>query len=154
MRNTTKLVLSVALVFTGCSGSESTGGDPMIDASGSGSNSDGGSNSDSGIDAPSVSHAPCPTCCDPIAQTGCGAGEACYQYEGTEGGMDTYCATAGTKLHLAACVNDSECAPGFDCFDYFHNCRKFCTSNADCPSATPQCLLGTKPPDAPYGICN
>ena len=115
-----------------------------------GDGSGGGSaNSDGGVDAPPVSHAPCPTCCDPIAQTGCGTGEACYQGDGT----DTYCAAAGTKMTLGACNSDSECAAGFDCFTAFHNCRKFCTTDADCPSVTPQCALGTKPPENPYGLC-
>jgi hypothetical protein len=125
-------------------GSDPDASDPDLDA-GMGTSSDGAG----AIDA---SYKPCPTCCDPIAQTGCGAGEACY-HDQESASLMSYCAMAGTKMVLAACVSDSECAPGFDCFSLFHNCRKFCVTDADCPSATPQCVRGMTPADPPYGIC-
>jgi hypothetical protein len=108
---------------------------------------DGAPNGDGNNDA-AVSYAPCPTCCDPIAQTGCNVGEACYQSPSPS--TDTYCGTAGTGLVNYTCATDGGCAAGFDCeTQVFHKCRAFCTSNADCPQS--QCLLGTQL--HPYGIC-
>jgi len=161
MRQRNWIVLLVVLaMLASCGSSGTSGGDDTNDRDasttddGSGSGS-GSGNGDASIDAPPVSHAPCPTCCDPIAQTGCGAGEACYHDE--ESTQLTYCAPVGTTPINGACVNDNSCAAGLDCTypAQFGKCRKFCTSNADCPG-TPgmtQCALGTQPPQNPYGVC-
>jgi hypothetical protein len=150
------LVLATVVVIASCGGSGTSGDDTSDrDASVPGDGSGSGSSGDGGIDAPPVSHAPCPTCCDPIAQTGCGAGEACYHDEAST--QLTYCAPVGTAPINGACVNDSSCSAGLDCTypSQFGKCRKFCTLNTDCPG-TPgmtQCALGTKPPENPYGVC-
>jgi hypothetical protein len=149
MRN---MILAAILGIFGCSTSSTSDDSDGLDAATVGDGSIGGG--DSGGDAPFASHAPCPTCCDPIAQTGCGADEACYHDETTQ---LTYCASAGAGQLDATCVADTSCAAGFDCTypAQFAKCRKFCTSNADCPG-TPgmtQCVLNVKPPENPYGIC-
>lgn len=147
-----RVVLTVALAGVASCGGESTSGDPMIDASGSGSNRDGD------IDAPSVSHAPCPTCCDPINQTGCGTGQACYHVATVHtDDKDTYCAPAGSAPLGGYCTIDSDCAAGLTCYpdlDASRMCRKFCVSDADCdgtPGMT-RCVLSPRP-GHPYGIC-
>lgn len=148
------LVIAIATACGGSGSGDDDGGDHDAAMPSDAISSDGtNANSDGGTDAAPVSHAPCPTCCDPIAQTGCGVGQACYQGDDS----DTYCGTAGTDQLNYICFADSECAAGLECFQYNgdNKCRKFCTSNADCPtpSTNGQCLLGSKPPEAPYGLC-
>jgi hypothetical protein len=127
----------------------------ISDDSGIGIVEDGG---DTCADA--ISFAPCPTCCDPIAQTGCRAGEACYLSELPN---ETYCAPRGRAPVGSTCTTDTDCAAGLDCYSSeYRRCQQFCVVGADdasdCPrtSGVPgpiRCLLTAPFQRAPLGMC-
>jgi hypothetical protein len=142
---------ALLVIFLSACGTSGTGGDDTLDPDAAVTD-DGSTGTDGSMpDSPSVSYAPCATCCDPIAQTGCGTGEACYHNESTQ---LTYCAVVGTSPNV--CNNDSDCMTGLDCTypSQTHKCRKFCTTNADClGSGMTQCVFNNAPPQNPYGVC-
>lgn len=143
----------------GGSGSGDDGGEhdaaPPSDGNGS---SDGNANSDGGVDGMPVSHAPCDSCCDPIAQD-CGASMACHP---NTNGTATTCVAAGTGQLGAACTTDANCVAGTTCLaDNFNGnyarCYKLCVSDSECsafPSTQHKCQLYTVPQGrTPYGLC-
>ncbi|MGC4118052.1 MAG: hypothetical protein QM765_26580 [Myxococcales bacterium] len=67
--------------------------------------------------------------CDPLAQTGCTNGEACYYFDG--------CQAAGKAAVGAGCAADKDCVPGSICLPdsvETNSCRSMCAS-----SGTPAC---------------
>jgi hypothetical protein len=105
-----------------------------------------------------VSHAPCDSCCDPIAQD-CGASTACHP---NTGGTVTTCVAAGTGQLGAACTTDANCVAGTTCLadnfgGNFARCYKLCVSDSECstfPSTQHKCQLYTVPQGrTPYGVC-
>jgi hypothetical protein len=66
-----------------------------------------------------------PGACDLLTQTGCAPGQACQHTSGAFGS----CGPAGIRGQRELCNNDSDCAPGFDCFNGFFGqgaCSAFC----------------------------
>ena len=119
---------------------------------------DGSMGVDAGNDAP-VSYAPCPTCCDPVNQTGCGSGEGCYM---TYDGNDVFCALAGAQDRDQMCSPiyngpASACAPGSWCASGSGTCKAlFCAPELPTPNAcTSACQpTYTKYGLAPFGLCS
>ncbi|MGC4119386.1 MAG: hypothetical protein QM765_33430 [Myxococcales bacterium] len=58
--------------------------------------------------------------CDPVAQLGCGAGQACYW---NEAALAYACAASGTLPLDTACAADAECMPGLTCIG---QCVPYC----------------------------
>ena len=76
--------------------------------------------------------------CDPVGQTGCAAGEACYYLDADDGW--TECWDEGTLVPGAECTGFGEmCIAGSDCVlqpgtdptEYY--CRDFCDADTPCP---------------------
>jgi hypothetical protein len=68
--------------------------------------------------------------CDVMRQTGCGAGKACYYYDG--------CRPPGTTATGSPCAKDSQCVPGDMCYaDYVGNktCHRLCSATKACPGS-------------------
>ena len=70
--------------------------------------------------------------CDPLAQTGCVNGEACYYFDG--------CQAAGKAAAGSSCSADRDCVPGSICLAVSLDasaCRKLCASSGKtpCPAA-------------------
>ncbi len=82
--------------------------------------------------------------CDPVAQTGCGPGEACY-YSDPEKGT-TLCWEAGGLEVGADCSSFLEmCVPGADCFpdpgsgpNYTYHCYAYCDDAHPCTAGSCQ----------------
>jgi len=83
----------------------------------------------------------CSEGCDPVGQTGCGADDACYYLDPTDGSTD--CFPAGTLVEGADCSSLADfCLPGLDCvlepgttpFEYY--CRAFCDADHPCSSGS------------------
>lgn len=115
---------------------------------------------DADIDAPPVdidappdapkSYAPCDTCCDPINQTGCAAGQACY-HRITGPGLPSYCDTAGTAAPGEQCFDNHDCAPRSECINQV--CARLCLDVSECtlPGET-RCFPAQDP--FIYGVCS
>jgi len=151
MRN---LIVVTVVLVVGCG---TSGTDTKTDADAN-SPSDGNPNSDGNTtDGPAVSHAPCDSCCDPIAQD-CGTSQACHP---NDNGNITTCKTAGIGQLGAGCGVDTDCLPGTTClgddFGDFFRCYKLCLIDAECgdfPSQQHKCTLYTVPTGrTPYGLC-
>ena len=94
----------------------------------------------------------CEAGCNPITQTGCDDGEACYYEDPEEGSW--LCWEAGTKAVGEDCSDFMEfCVPGSDCIldagsnPFTYHCRVFCDDTHPCESGTCQetdYLKGTK----------
>jgi hypothetical protein len=88
--------------------------------------------------------------CDPVAQIGCSAGQACYADPGTSA-----CLTEGVNGEDAVCSVHSDCARGYGCFDGPGGrlCRAYCYTTAQpngCSTSNPMCApLDT----GPVGTC-
>lgn len=102
-----------------------------------GGSADGG---DAGVDGSRVDGGPPPPC-DPVAQTGCEAGEKCTTVSLiTEGRRETRCAPAGTVGLLGSCttatadgVENDDCAAGLFCSGQM--CVPICSLEPDsCPT--------------------
>jgi hypothetical protein len=98
--------------------------------------------------------------CDPVKQSGCSGGKACYLSLSDDVGRVGVCIVPGGKTSGAACRSIVDCAPGLRC-DEFGFCRRLCyyqtTSGAApttglCPSGEGTCELFFGGSDA-YGIC-
>jgi hypothetical protein len=76
-----------------------------------------------------------PADCDPIAQTGCGAGEACVVIS-NDGSVDCIAGAAGSLMQGGDCMpEDARCAAGFICLGPEAGpnfCARFCN-----PEVTP-----------------
>lgn len=67
--------------------------------------------------------------CDPVRQTGCEAGTACYP------AGPTTCLPPGALEVGAECLGVADCAPGLSCFaepDAGAFCRRLCNGDGDC----------------------
>ncbi len=81
--------------------------------------------------------------CDPIQQTGCNNGEACYFSDPDQG--STLCWATGTIAENSACDSTTMCVPGSDCvvqagtnpFEYY--CRRYCDTAHPCDTGF-QCI--------------
>lgn len=90
-----------------------------------------------------------PVICDPIAQTGCDAGFACYP---TGGGL--VCDSPGTLGEGELCMSRSDCAPGMGCISTMMAdgaCRAWCDT-AD-PDSCPMDFACTGVTGLPVGAC-
>jgi hypothetical protein len=92
-----------------------------------------------------------PPACNPVTQTGCAEGSACYAFPG--GGGTTGCELPGTVQNYQTCNLASDCARGLGCFDGpdGRRCRPHCyfDSPESCPGAEPYCnFVGGN-----YGFC-
>lgn len=120
----------------------------------------GGDDDDPDIDAPPdvvdappdapKSYAPCEGCCDPINQTGCAAGQACY-HRLSGGGTPSFCDTVGTAKNGEQCFVNTDCAAGTGCLN--NVCAKFCVSDADCTLPTADNCFPAQDPFI-YGMCS
>lgn len=81
--------------------------------------------------------------CDPLDQTGCVPGRACYYRDMTRSTVD--CEPPGAGTDGDACTDSSDCAPRFVCTG---RCRRHC-DNGGCPSGY-RC---SDAPGLPYGEC-
>jgi len=152
------LIFSVAFL-AGCSNSGTGGGggdDTDASTDGVMSSDDGHPSDGRTPDGPSVSYAPCDTCCDPIAQN-CPTGQACYENGASNG---TYCDAVGIfgVGHTCSLGPDpnTHCIKGDTCLaSGVNQCRAFCVTSADCPDTVhPTCVLYTvEAGRTPYGIC-
>lgn len=71
--------------------------------------------------------------CDPLAQTGCATGEACYFFDG--------CRPPGKAATGAGCSLDADCVPGDVCLPASveeSTCRQLCASSGTKPCAAEQ----------------
>jgi hypothetical protein len=77
--------------------------------------------------------------CDPLAQTGCDGGQACYEAESSEGRV-RLCMPPGAGGAGADCSAESDCAPGFHCGDGA-SCRRLCDTGdgSSCPAEEGTC---------------
>jgi hypothetical protein len=109
---------------------------------------DGGT--DSSVDA-------APFTCDPVAQTGCPVGKACYSdlYNDPQGlvGLTYSCATPGTGTDAASCASDANCAAGFWCVKSgINKCTAYCGTGSFCPTHSPTCTYDQFH-TYPFGYC-
>ncbi|MBM4395359.1 MAG: hypothetical protein FJ087_06675, partial [Deltaproteobacteria bacterium] len=82
--------------------------------------------------------------CDPVLQTGCAEGDACYYEDPEEGSF--LCWDEGSLAVGADCSNfNLFCAPGADCFpdpgsdpDYTYHCYAYCDEAHPCAAGTCQ----------------
>ena len=79
---------------------------------------------------------PGPGTCDPIAQCGCSAPNACYHSNYTTG--ETKCASSGSMPVSSACYYLNDCAAGSVCFD--GGCKRYCSNDNDCPGLGAVCF--------------
>ncbi len=80
--------------------------------------------------------------CDPIAQCGCGSGQACYL---PATGDPTICNSAGSLPQGALCNVDTDCAPGLSCQLFLSSmgvCEPYCRSDADCDDTCAGLVVG------------
>lgn len=102
---------------------------------------------DASLDAPFV--------CDPVAQTGCSGGQACYSDAQSVNGMAVYtyyCATPGAGAEAANCTQSMDCAAGYWCATGgINKCTRYCVSAAQCSTTSPTCAnyQGMQP----WGYC-
>ncbi|MBI5489641.1 MAG: hypothetical protein HY905_20070 [Deltaproteobacteria bacterium] len=89
----------------------------------------------------------CTTGCDPAADSGCSAGQACRP-SGNASGLYGDCSPAGTGRQGADCTEDGDaaCAPHYTCLRATEGnaCYRFCSTDLDCSSdvgANSQCVL-------------
>lgn len=141
MKQIKKLLVVMVTLFTvvGCGGGHG-GDDSDVDAP---------PDIDAPPDAPK-SYAPCETCCDPINQTGCTAGQACYPRI-VGGGPPSYCDTAGAAAPGEQCFDNHDCAPRSECIN--QRCAKLCLDVSECtlPGET-KCFPVQDP--FIYGVCS
>lgn len=118
------------MVALGCMACTTSGGSPSPD---SGTGSDGAV-VDAAPDA-FVSYAPCDGCCDPIHQTGCDVGQACYELP-RDPAAHTACMTPGIAGLYENCdefaTTANSCMAGMTCVGL---CSRLCASDADCKKA-------------------
>jgi hypothetical protein len=108
----------------------------------------------------------CTLNCDPIAQKGCGAGQACnLGISSDRTRLYTSCIAAGTGAYQAPCTVAEDCQAGFSCLHVSLGggpeqlmCLQGCavsTTTATCPSG--QACQAIPPPDTlgttTYGWC-
>lgn len=81
----------------------------------------------------------CTEGCDPVRQTGCASGDACYYLDPADGSTD--CFPAGTLPEGTDCSSLMDfCQPGLDCVlepgttPYEYYCRAFCDGDHPCSS--------------------
>jgi hypothetical protein len=132
----------------------------MLTLAGCGCRDNHGDDDDADIDAPAVvidappdgpkSYAPCEGCCDPINQTGCATGQACYHHATGPDAGRTYCDTMGTAPYGGNCFVDTDCSAGTGCFN--GKCIKFCTVAAECAPIHNNCFPAQDP--FIYGVCS
>lgn len=131
MRKLSLLLFVLTACGSMCSsacGPSDSGGSGDVDASLGG---------DAAIDAPFT--------CDPLLQTGCTMGKACYSdlYLSTTGDPGYYCAAPGTGTQGTNCNADIDCATGFWCLKYVdpsnvphqicsRYCHQGCTGGGTC----------------------
>lgn len=121
---------------------------------------DASSDADAMGDADAAPCAPIPGVvgpCDPMAQCGCPAGQAC---DNPAAGLDdaghivpvTRCRDAGTIGAFAgSCNGDRDCAPGLAC--WYGGCYPFCLKDSDCEGAPPYQTCFPREGLRPYGVC-
>lgn len=108
---------------------------------------------DSAIDA-----APdAPFVCDPVAQTGCSGGQACYSdLYNSSGGLASltyFCTAPGAGTEGTACTESTDCAAGFWCIKgTIHKCTAYCNTAAMCSTTSPSCLYDQNM-TYPFGYC-
>lgn len=111
-----------------------------------------------------------PAACDPVTQTGCGAGQGCYLLYLVGSAPQPWCAgppaAADAIGENERCTNGG-CGLGFTCAPNASQdgglagraCRRFCDPSADagangCSPSTPTCtLLPTTATTRPVGVC-
>jgi hypothetical protein len=73
--------------------------------------------------------------CDPMAQTGCGTGEACYLLNSAG---DTMCGTAGAGAQGTSCEYLNDCAGGLLCYGNpgTSTCEPLCDGSHACTTGT------------------
>ncbi len=89
--------------------------------------------------------------CDPVTNSGCGAGEDCY-LDRTGGGL-TFCVSGAGSLPAGSlCTDDYACQPGMTCFGPVGSgtCYPLCHAGNDTECGA---VLCTEIPNTDYGIC-
>ncbi len=93
--------------------------------------------------------------CDPVTQSGCGAGSKC-----AVAGSSTQCVANGSATLGATCTTaPDDCVAGDYCVPSLEYCARFCRLNGDCPkgagplSANNISYCGTAFQAAPLSIC-
>jgi hypothetical protein len=86
-----------------------------------------------------------PPPCDPVLQTNCGSGAACY----VDGTTPTCLKPGGTHTG-GSCLSDYDCVAGDGCNGYSDkSCHQFCASDYDC-QGTPSGQLPVSPSNVAY----
>jgi len=82
--------------------------------------------------------------CDPVANSGCSGGNACYFFPRS---VRTNCVSVGAVELGLSCSLSSSCAPKLICIDY--KCRNICAADEQCSNGE-ACIAA---PGHPYGYC-
>lgn len=87
--------------------------------------------------------------CDPVKQTGCPSGLACYP-----SGSRTVCDCPGTAGTGVGCLLGATCLPGYQCVSLTGmstdgTCQRLCRTSLDCGAASTCVTSGTT-----YGYCS
>jgi len=106
--------------------------------------------SDGGVDASPDG----PFACDPVDQTGCTGGRACYSDLFTDQQAPYECLTPGAGTDGASCTQNSDCAAGFWCAKGgLNKCTQYCDATKPCAaSGSPTCTFDPNM-QIPFGYC-
>ena len=89
-----------------------------------------------------------PDACDPVLNTGCDAGQACY-FVGAQG--DSSCSTPGTLAPGEECQGAQDCEPPALCLSGTPNiCVELCYETADCSAGACGGSFTGLPPEVGY----
>lgn len=147
---TLPLILLVAVA--GCGDDSPTTCGPCPDG-GSSMGSDGSMDAccnDGGIDASPDG----PFVCDPVAQTGCTGGKACYSDLYSNPQAPYECSTPGAGTDGTSCTANSDCAAGFWCAKGgLNKCTHYCTTDAQCTASGSPTCMHDQAMQYPFGYC-